>query len=333
MGEVTAQEQELFGAPPREHHVVTRQEATAIVQQLLRAHGHRTVPVDGEHGTATAEALLHFQQHHGLPATGQLSRDTVIALRRRPRGMAAPPHHDDPAPPHHDAAPAHHDDPPPPHHDAAPTHHDPAPPHHDSPPPHRPTPAPHPHPAPSPSPHHHAHRVPASPARHRGGVGSFALTAHQRQVAREIVAKGCALLLAHRAQVHYSEGPNRWQGIDRKLRIAKGQFLTEGDCSSTATWLLWNAFTHFHPDMPDVVNGEHWRAGTTWTMQAHGTLVRNPSQVMVGDLILYAPVPKFPFAHVSVALGGGQCFSHGSEAGPFKLPAAYRPIQMVRRYI
>ena len=42
----------------------------------------------------------------------------------------------------------------------------------------------------------------------------------------------------------------------------------------------------------------------------------------------------FPGEHVAVCLGGGMVFSHGSEAGPFKLRLHYRPdLYQIRRYI
>lgn len=272
MGEVSTQ---------RVHHVVTRPEATAIVQQLLRAHGHPTVPVDGRAGSATVVALRHFQAAHGLPVTGELSRETVVALRRGAPGSVAPA--PPPAAPHPPAAA--------PHPPAAP-----ATPHHA---------------APAPAPHH------AAPHDHIG------LTPAQQTAARRIVVQGAQLLLAHAPQVHYSQGPNRWQGIAERLRIADGRYLTYGDCSSTATWLLWNALTHVNPAMPDIVNGEGWRAGYTGTIATHGIPVHHDASIRVGDLILYGSPPTYE--HVTVALGGGLCFSHGSEAGPFKLAIDYRP--------
>jgi cell wall-associated NlpC family hydrolase len=50
----------------------------------------------------------------------------------------------------------------------------------------------------------------------------------------------------------------------------------------------------------------------------------------VGDSVLYGPRPTFE--HVATYIGGGLVFSHGSEAGPFKLSAYYRPVAMVRRH-
>ena len=52
------------------------------------------------------------------------------------------------------------------------------------------------------------------------------------------------MMLAHPDDVHYTEGPQRWEGINEKLRVVKNQFPAHGDCSSTVTWILWNAITH-----------------------------------------------------------------------------------------
>jgi cell wall-associated NlpC family hydrolase len=67
-------------------------------------------------------------------------------------------------------------------------------------------------------------------------------------------------------------------------------------------------------------------------MLAPGKLVVHESDVLVGDLAIYGSGP--PGKHVAMCLGGGMIFSHGSEAGPFKLAVHYRPDLMeIRRYI
>lgn len=155
--------------------------------------------------------------------------------------------------------------------------------------------------------------------------------AHREEV-RRVILEGVRLLMRDPASVHYTQGPERWQGIDQHLRIANRQCITYGDCSSTATWLLWNGLTHVHPTIKDVVNGANWRAGYTGTMASHGKLVRHDSSIKVGDLVLYGPRPTFE--HVAVAIGGGRVLSHGGEAGPFILPIDYRSDRgEVRRYV
>lgn len=169
---------------------------------------------------------------------------------------------------------------------------------------------------------------------HHAASGSVSgLPAPARERVRRLVARGASLLLSQPGEVHYSEGPDRWSAIaSRKLILQPGRvFPFSGDCSSTATWLLWNGLAH-HYGQGDHVNGERWQAGYTGTMAQHGRLVHDTRQIKVGDLVLYGQAPVF--AHVAVALGGGMVFSHGSEAGPFKLSIDYRPDRgEVRRYI
>lgn len=154
----------------------------------------------------------------------------------------------------------------------------------------------------------------------------------QQQSARAICQRASGLMLAHKDEIHYTQGPLRWEGIDRGLRVVRNQFPAHGDCSSTVTWIMWNALTHAARtlNVPDIVNGEHWAAGFTGTIADHGIAVH--STPILGDLILYGP--GAPWKHVTMALGGGMCFSHGGEAGPYKLPIHYRgDVGPVRRFI
>lgn len=149
--------------------------------------------------------------------------------------------------------------------------------------------------------------------------------------ARRIILRGVELLMAAPTLVHYTQGPLRWSAIDRKLRVVDGECLHNGDCSSTATWLLWNALTHVGVSK-DIVNAQAWKAGYTGTMAAHGKRVVDLRNAKVGDAVLYGPAPTFE--HVAVYIGGGRVFSHGSEAGPFILGVDYRRDRgMIRRYI
>ena len=275
--------------PAHEPRVVSRTEATAIVQQLLRAHGYGAVPVDGLAGAATVTALRQFQVAHGLGATGHLDTQTVTALRRSAaHGRVGPARR---------LRPALH--PPAPHAGARP--HPSAPSHQRSTHPHGRTPS----------------RGPVHPHSHAG------LTPEQQRAARKVIVAGCEWMLGHAAEVHYTEGPQRWSALAQRLRISERRFLTYGDCSSTATWLLWNGLTHVVPGIGDIVNGENWTGGFTGTIARHGQLIPADHAIKVGDLCLYGAPPSYE--HVTVALGGGLCFSHGSEAGPFKLHLDYRP--------
>lgn len=158
---------------------------------------------------------------------------------------------------------------------------------------------------------------------------ALALTPQQRAAAQNLVLRGARLMLARPAAVHYTQGPRRWQGIADRLLVRDGRFPSYSDCSSAATWLLWNAL-HIHLGMADVVNGQRWAAGYTGTMLRHGRAV-SASSAQVGDLVIYGS--GAPGKHVTVCLGGGMVFSHGSEAGPFKLALRYRSdVLSVRRY-
>lgn len=158
------------------------------------------------------------------------------------------------------------------------------------------------------------------------------LSSRHRREARKIIVEGAEMMLAHRSRVHYTQGPQRWEGIDRRRLISKGQYPGSSDCSSSSTWLLWNAI-HVPYGVRDVVNGTNWRSGYTGTLLTHGKVVRHEENIKVGDLALYGR-PGSTGAHVALCIGGGFVFSHGSEAGPFKVNLHYRPdLMCVRRYI
>ena len=154
------------------------------------------------------------------------------------------------------------------------------------------------------------------------------LNRRQRAKARAMVKQACALMYAHRPQVHYTMGSKRWQGMSQKLRAWKGDYPHYSDCSSSATWILWQAYHHF--SLPDRVNGTRWQHGYTGTLVQHGKRVNGTPKV--GDLVFYGR--GWPYEHVAVSLGGRRVFSHGSEPGPYLLDIDYRPDRaQVRRYI
>jgi len=134
-----------------------------------------------------------------------------------------------------------------------------------------------------------------------------------------------AFSLAYRnaPSVHYTQGSLRWQGINRNLHAKRGQFPNYADCSSLYTWAWWNAIG----SGPDVLNGAHWLYGYTGTLATHGARI---GTVVLGAAILYGG--GWPYAHVTGYCGGGFCLSHGSEAGPLKVPYNYRPIGQVRKH-
>lgn len=151
------------------------------------------------------------------------------------------------------------------------------------------------------------------------------LGTERQALARRHVVLACEILLAHKDQVHYTQGEQRWQGINSRLVAAHGHFPDYGDCSSTATWILWNAL-HYHMGRGDIVSGFGWNYGNTASMLQHGVTVL-PADTKVGDIAFYRN-------HCAVGVGGGKVFSHGSEGGPYKLDLDYRSdLQSVKRYL
>lgn len=151
--------------------------------------------------------------------------------------------------------------------------------------------------------------------------------------ARKIIAASAKLMMQHPAEIHYSQGPNRWEGINNKLTATKGQYPRHGDCSSTATWMLWDAM-HRPYGVRDLVNGAAWRAGYTGTQYTRGKAVEHDKNLKIGDLIFYGNQGGGIPEHVAVYIGGGKVFSHGSEGGPYILGLDYRSDRrMSRRYI
>lgn len=159
------------------------------------------------------------------------------------------------------------------------------------------------------------------------------LTAKQRTRARRLAVKAVILGLNHKANVHYTQGPQRWQGIDDTRFSHRGEYPNFADCSAYDTWALWNGL-YVPYRKPDVVNGANWRAGFTGTMLDHGRPVRFLKNVRWGDLVLYRGHVTM-IVHVGKPRGSNvMVVSHGSEPGPFYLPYNYRSdIVSIRRYI
>lgn len=157
------------------------------------------------------------------------------------------------------------------------------------------------------------------------------LSAAHRAKARQLTGQAARVGLDHAPELHYTQGASRWQGIDLRRKAWKGQYPTYADCSSFATWCLWNGLSHY--GVRDTVNGLFWKAGYTGTMLAHGKVVVHEENILVGDLALYG-IPGTTGKHVAICIGGGKVISHGSEGGPYLLPIRYRSdLICVRRYI
>lgn len=164
------------------------------------------------------------------------------------------------------------------------------------------------------------------------------LNEHQRHIARDRACHAAVLSLHHAPQIHYTQGPDRWQGIAKDLDARKGQFPTEGDCSAMYTWWVgWNGL-HLPFGLRDILNGDNWEGGYTGTLADHGREVKHRDNLLRGDAVLYGSGP--PFDHVAMIIhhgGHGRTplvISHGSESGPYLLPYNYRSdIGQFRRYI
>jgi hypothetical protein len=165
-------------------------------------------------------------------------------------------------------------------------------------------------------------------------TGVILPSAHDRATARRLAVEAAGLALFHAPQVHYSQGADRWEGIDHHLRAIRGEYPKHADCSAFVTWCLWTATRAWH--LPDFVNDEDWHAGFTGTLSTHGTQVTN-GHYLLADVALYGP-PTGPKAHTALLAharnGVPFVVSHGGEAGPHLLPLRYRPdLREVRRFI
>src|SRR5881275_997788 len=155
--------------------------------------------------------------------------------------------------------------------------------------------------------------------------------------ARSLIIKQAHLMVAHKNEITYSQGADRMVGIRQHLTVTKGQFPKTCDCSSTAYWMLWDAL-HRPYGVRDVVTGHNdWdpnRTIYTGTEFNHGKAVVHDSNLKIGDLVFYGDQGGGVPEHVSVYIGGGYVFSHGSMGGPYILKLDYRgDRRMAKRFI
>jgi hypothetical protein len=163
------------------------------------------------------------------------------------------------------------------------------------------------------------------------------LSAAHRIEARDRTVRAAMLGLKRKDSLHYTQGPRRWDGIRKDLRSQEGECPTHADCSSFATWCLWNGlFVKFK--VRDTVNGAAWQAGFTGTMLTNGKRVVHRSNVIRGDCVIYGDGGSGK--HTAIVVGRRKsdnkimCVSHGSESGPHYVEYDYRPdIMEIRRYI
>jgi hypothetical protein len=165
------------------------------------------------------------------------------------------------------------------------------------------------------------------------------LSREHRIHARDRAVQAATLALHHAPVIHYTQGPQRWEGIHQHKNARVGQFPHYADCSAFVTWCLWNGLVLSGFTRRDLVNGENWGGGYTGTMLDHGKAVQHLGNVQRGDAVIYGH--GSPGEHTAIVVGrsrGGtgkpMVISHGSEAGPFFLPYDYRDDVMgFRRYI
>jgi len=120
--------------------------------------------------------------------------------------------------------------------------------------------------------------------------------------ARQDVVKAAMALYDQRAHEKYTQGPERWSGIDKKIHPPQAPPFS--DCSSAATWCYWTTYG----SGPDFLNGQNWKAGYTGTLTSHGKVVQIAS-AQPGDLCFYGN----PVSHVAIYIGDGKVVSHGSD--------------------
>jgi cell wall-associated NlpC family hydrolase len=161
------------------------------------------------------------------------------------------------------------------------------------------------------------------------------LDAEQRAAAREAAVRAALMGLDNISQVHYTQDSRRWDGISNKRVAAKGKVPHHSDCSSFATWCLWNGL-NLGFEVGDVVNGLDWTAGYTGTMLQNGKEVRRVEKLRQGDCVIYGS--ESPGTHVAIVVGRQDgvpmVVSHGSEEGPFFVRYNYRSdVLQFRRYI
>lgn len=157
------------------------------------------------------------------------------------------------------------------------------------------------------------------------------LNRFQRARARRLVRQAAYVGLANAQGMHYTQGPQRWSGIDTNRRHYRGEFPAYSDCSAFATWCVWDATRRYRPQ--DFVNGAGWKHGYTGTMQDHGRRVGAREKMLPGDMVFYGDQGGGVAEHVAVYVGKGLVISHGSEGGPYLVHWRYRPVAETRRYL
>lgn len=161
---------------------------------------------------------------------------------------------------------------------------------------------------------------------------------HEAQMgaaARKIVVKAALKAYQdHQGKMIYS-GPNtsasvmakRWEGIDKGIELPRVP--KHADCSSLATWCLWNARERGATD-PSHPDDQTWTWGTTFSMEPNGKKV-SVAKARPGDLVFYE-------GHVTIIVERSQGIPYvvtfGSQGGPYYEKYNYRTdVTSVKDYI
>lgn len=138
------------------------------------------------------------------------------------------------------------------------------------------------------------------------------------QVRQADLMAGAMVLYNRRSVVHYTQGPARMGIVRHRLSLAQLRTYPwfYEDCSSSVTGLYRVA------GLADP-NGFGFNGlGFTGTLAAHGAWYQVSSSLPKGALVLYGW--SFPYHHVTMVVGPGRVWSHGSEAGPLLCATRYR---------
>jgi len=140
----------------------------------------------------------------------------------------------------------------------------------------------------------------------------------------------CRLVIARRANIHYTQSARRMSGV--RGRLLPLRYGTWEDCSSEATWIAWvmdQAARRFGGRVPDPNGLGYNGQGYTGTQTANGIPV-NPYTAPILAFLFYASRGRI--GHVSVKMSATHAMSFGSEVGPLEVRTNYRTPVAARVY-
>ena len=132
----------------------------------------------------------------------------------------------------------------------------------------------------------------------------------------------------HTAEIHYSEGADRYNWSKTK----RGTLPISTDCSGFV------AMCYKWAGLPDP-SGDNFQAGYTGTLLANaeknGHILTDISKALPGDLIVYGPGTGSHVAMIVEAGADPLTISHGSESGPeyVRVSQDGRQPQRICRYL